>query len=167
MRKLISLLTIGFIIFLSACDNNKGDNKIATTHEADSSKMNASTITNIEAYFKTHDTAYVAEDAVFKNMSTGEETKGRKAISEMLNYIYHVAFDARADVKHTIATDKNAVLEASFTGKHIGDFAGIAATGKQVNVPLCVTYDLNNDGLIKEARIYMLTDVMMQQLKSK
>jgi hypothetical protein len=42
----------------------------------------------------------------------------------------------------------------------------MAATGKQVNVPLCVTYDLNEDGLIQNGRIYMLTDVMMQQLKN-
>lgn len=120
-----------------------------------------------DEYFKTHDTAYVAEDAVFINMGTGEETKGRAAIAGMLHHIYHVAFDAKADVKHTIVTDKNAVLEADFVGKNIGEFAGMAATGKDVKVPLCVTYDLNSDGLIQTARIYMLSDVMMKQLKGE
>lgn len=119
----------------------------------------------IEAYFKSHDIMYVAEDAVFKNLTTGEEVKGRKAISEMLDHIYHVAFDARAEILNTIVSDKKAVLEATFTGKHIGEFAGMAATGKQVNVPLCVTYDLDDNGLIKEARVYMLASVMIQQLQ--
>ena len=123
-------------------------------------------VENIEEYFKTHDTKYVAEDAVFFNMATGEEVKGRDAIAGMLHYIYHVAFDAKAIVSNTIISENNAALEASFVGKHIGEFAGISATGKQVNVPLCVTYDLNKDGLIQKARIYMLTDVMMQQLKN-
>ncbi|MFI5134644.1 MAG: ester cyclase [Chitinophagales bacterium] len=120
-----------------------------------------------DEYFKTHDTAFLAEDAVFINMTSGDQTKGRKAIGEMLYYLYHIAFDARADVKHTIVTEQNAVLEANFTGKHIADFAGIPATGNQVSVPMCITYDLNNDGLIQEARIYMLADVLIQQLKSK
>jgi len=120
---------------------------------------------NIEEYFKTHDIAFVAEDAVFINMSSGEETKGREAIAGMLNYIYHIAFDAHADIKHVMVTDRNAVLEANFTGTHIGEFAGVPATGKKVNVPLCVTYDLNDEGLIKTARIYMLTDVMIAQLQ--
>jgi len=119
----------------------------------------------IEQYFKTHDPAYIAEDAVFIDMTRGEETRGRIAIGEMLNYIYHIAFDARAEVRNTIVTDKKAVLEAVFTGKHIGEFGGMPATGKQVNVPLCVTYDLNDEGLIKEARIYMLASVMIQQLQ--
>ena len=157
MKNLISFITIGSVILLFACSQNKADN---------SEKM-ASSNKNVEEYFKTHDTMYIASDAVFKNMTTGEETKGRKAIAEMLHYIYHVAFDATAEVTHTMISDKNAVLEANFTGKHIGDFAGVPATGKQVNVPLCVTYDLNNEGLIQTARIYMLTDVMMQQLKAE
>ena len=121
---------------------------------------------NIEEFFKTHDVIYVAEDAVFKNMNTGEEINGREAIAGMLNYIYHVAFDAKAIVNNTVITENHALLEASFVGKHIGEFAGISATGKQVNVPLCVTYDLNEDGLIQNGRIYMLIDVMMQQLKN-
>ena len=121
---------------------------------------------NIEEFFETHDVIYIAENAVFKNMSTGEEIKGRKAIADMLNYLYHVAFDAKAIVNNTVITKNHALLEASFVGKHMGEFAGIAATGKQVNVPLCVTYDLNEDGLIQNGRIYMLTDVMMQQLKN-
>lgn len=120
----------------------------------------------IEQYFKTHDTIYVDENAVFKNLNTGQETRGREAIKQMLHHIYHVAFDARAIINNTIVTDNKAVLEATFTGKHIGEFANIPPTNKAVSVPLCVTYDLNNDGMIQEARIYMLLDVMIQQLKS-
>jgi steroid delta-isomerase-like uncharacterized protein len=118
----------------------------------------------IEDYFKTHDISFVAEDAVFIDMTSGDETRGKKAIGEMLNFIYHVAFDAHAEVTHTVVTEKHALLEARFNGKHIGEFAGVPATGKKVSVPLCVSYDLNSDGLIQAARIYMLTDVMKQQL---
>ena len=121
----------------------------------------------MEDYFKTHDISFVAEDAVFIDMTSGDETRGKKAIGEMLNYIYHVAFDAHAEVTHTLVTDKHALLEARFSGKHIGEFAGVKPTGKTISVPLCVSYDLNSDGLIQTARIYLLTDVLKQQLAGK
>lgn len=124
----------------------------------------AATLKNMEAYFQTHDVKYVAEDAVFVNLGTGERTEGRKAIREMLHYIYHVAFDAKAEITHSLITEDKAVLEGFFVGKHINDFAGMPATQKNVRVPLCVSYDLE-DSLIKEARIYMLGDVMMKQLQ--
>lgn len=120
---------------------------------------------NFEAYSKTHDVQYVAEDAVFISMDTGEKTVGREAIGQMLHYIYHVAFDARAELKNIVVTENKALLEGDFVGKHIGEFAGVPATNKEVNVPLCVTYELE-DGLIKQGRVYFLMDVLMKQLTS-
>ena len=119
----------------------------------------------IELYFETHDPKYIKEDAVFIHMATNEKTYGKEAIGKMLNHIYHVAFDANAQVKNTIVSEDKALLEAVFKGKHIGEFAGIKATNKQVEVPFSVAYDLE-DGLIKEARIYMLNSVMRNQLNS-
>jgi len=118
---------------------------------------------NLLDYFETHDVKYVAEDAVFRNLSTGESYKGRAEIKGMLHYIYHVAFDARAEAVNHIITEDHAMLEGYFKGRHIGDLPGLAATNKEVDVPLCVTYDLKN-GLIQEARIYMMTDVLNRQL---
>jgi predicted ester cyclase len=118
---------------------------------------------NLQAYFETHDVKYLTEDAVFKNLSTGETYKGRAEIGAMLHYTYHVAFDAKAEFTNYIIEEDKAQVEGLFKGKHIGEIAGIAATNKEVAVPLCVTYELK-DGLIKEARIYMLINVMMQQL---
>jgi predicted ester cyclase len=120
---------------------------------------------NLEAYFATHDVKYVAEDAVFTHMNTGEKTIGREAVGQMLHYIYHVAFDAKAEIRNTIITEDKAVLEMNFIGKHIGEFAGIQPTGKQVNFPITLVYDLEN-GLVKEARVYMLMDILMKQLTS-
>ncbi len=45
-------------------------------------------------------------------MGTGEETKGREAIGQMLHYMYHVAFDAKADVHNTIITEQSALMES-------------------------------------------------------
>jgi hypothetical protein len=118
---------------------------------------------NITDYFKTHDLKYVAEDAVFKNLSTGEVYTGREEIGGMLHFMYHVAFDARAETINYVIQEDKAVVEAYFKGRHVGELAGFKATNKEIDVPLCVSYDVE-DGLIKQARIYMLTEVMMNQL---
>ena len=119
---------------------------------------------NLLAYFETHDVKYVTEDAIFRNLSTGEVYQGRAEIGALLHFLYHVGFDAKAEVKNYFFTEEKAVVEGLFKGKHIGELpGGIPPTNKDVSVPLCVTYDLEN-GLIREARIYMLGSVMMEQL---
>ena len=124
----------------------------------------ASESKNTEAYFETHDVKYLADNPVFINMGTGEETRGREEVAEMLHFIYHIAFDAKPEIRNKIITDNNAVLEFNFTGKHIGEFAGIAPSNRNVDVPCIVLYDLEN-GKIKTARIYMMLNVLMQQIK--
>jgi hypothetical protein len=129
--------------------------------------INNTSTSKVEMFFNTHDVVYVSENAVFKNMSTGDEYRGREAIGGMLEYFYHVAFDAKAILNNSIIKQRKAVLEATFSGKHIGEFAGIPATNTEVNVPMCISYDLDDEALITEGRIYMLTDVLFRQLQSK
>jgi steroid delta-isomerase-like uncharacterized protein len=118
---------------------------------------------SVESYFGTHDVKYLADDPLFINMATGEETRGKEAVAGMLHFIYHVAFDAKAVIRNKIITDNNAVLEFIITGRHIGDFAGIAATNREIEVPCTVFYDLEN-GFIKTARVYMMLNVLMKQI---
>ena len=47
--------------------------------------------------------------------------------------------------------------------EQVGDFAGIPATGREVRVPICVAYDVEDDRITR-ARIYLLANVLMQQL---
>lgn len=59
--------------------------------------------------------------------------------------------------------ENNAMLEAEFVGKHIGEFSGVPATGKEVRVPLCVIYDIEEEK-IKRARIYFEIPALMDQI---
>lgn len=109
------------------------------------------------------DVSVMAEDVVFTIMATGQEHKGPQGIMQMLQYFYQIAFEATAETKNFFVADGKAVLEADFIGKHIGEFAGIPATGKDVNVPLCVVYDLENDQ-IRRGRVYFEMPALMVQL---
>ena len=110
------------------------------------------------------DLSVMADDVVFTGMATGEETRGVEAVGQMLQYIYHVAFDAHAEQRTLVCGDDHAMFEAEFVGRHIGDFAGVPATNKDVRVPLCVVYDLENDK-IKRGRVYFEVPALMKQLQ--
>jgi steroid delta-isomerase-like uncharacterized protein len=110
-----------------------------------------------------HSTDVLADDVVFTVMGTGVEHHGPEAVGKMLAYFYSVAFDATAEMKNLIYGENGATAEFDLVGKHIGEFAGIPATGKDVRIPLCVNYDLENNQ-IKRARIYMEMPVLMRQL---
>ena len=117
----------------------------------------------LEAYWEDHDPRYVAENAVFTMQPTGEEIRGRDAIAKHLAGFYHGALEARAVRTNAIFGDGQGVLEARVVGQHTGVFAGVAATGRPVDVPLCVTYDVAG-GLIERARIYLLVNVLLRQI---
>ena len=117
----------------------------------------------LEAYWKDHDPLYVAEDAVFTMMPTGEQIRGRDAIAKHLAGFYHGALEARAERTNAVFGDGRGVLEARVLGRHTGVFAGVPATGRDVDVPLCVTYELSS-GLIKQAHIYLMVNVLLAQI---
>jgi predicted ester cyclase len=96
-------------------------------------------------------------------MATGDEHKGVEGLKAMLNFVYHVAFDAKAETKNLVVSDGKAVFEADFVGKHIGELAGVKPTGKIVRVPLCVSYDLENDK-IKRGRVYREVPAFLKQV---
>lgn len=106
----------------------------------------------------------LADGVVFVNMATGDKYEGRDAASGMLHYMYHLAFDADAEIRRVLADGNVAVVEADFVGKHIGEFIGIPPTDKHVRVPLCVVYDVA-DGRIRQARIYFEVPALMAQLQ--
>jgi steroid delta-isomerase-like uncharacterized protein len=109
------------------------------------------------------DVSMMADDVVFTVMASGQEAHGSEGVLGLLDYFYHVAFDATAENTIEIIENGKAVWDGYFVGKHIGEFAGVPATGKEVRVPLCVVYELD-DEQIKQARIYFEMPVLMQQL---
>lgn len=111
------------------------------------------------------DVSMMAEGVLFTNMASGDETRGPQAVLQMLNYMYRIAFQAGFEASTTIFTEDHAVLEGYFYGTHVGEFAGIPATGREVRVPMCGVYDLEG-GKIVAGRIYFELPVLMAQLSA-
>lgn len=115
----------------------------------------------MEGYWQAHGSGYLADDAVYTDMGSGQESRGQEAVSGMMNWLFNVAFQARAERATVMVGDGKAAWEGYFVGKHTGEFAGIPATGREVRAPYCVIYDVEDDR-IKRARIYMTAAVIQQ-----
>lgn len=112
------------------------------------------------------DLSMMAPDVVFTTMATGDQHRGPEEVRRMLEHIYHVAFEAHAELRTRLWAENQAMIEGWFVGRHIGEFAGMPATGRDVRVPLCVVYDLE-DGRITQGRVYLEVPVLLRQLKDE
>jgi steroid delta-isomerase-like uncharacterized protein len=117
----------------------------------------------LQGYLGEHDASFLAEDAVFTDMSSGQSWTGRDEIAGMLHWFYDVAFDADAETVALTVDEEHAAWEGVVVGTHIGEFAGVPPTGKAFRVPICVTYDLA-DGMITAGRVYFAVPALMAQL---
>ena len=95
---------------------------------------------------------------------SGQELHGREPVRDFLSWMPTRAFDAHPKVKTLVVGDGQAALEADFVGTHTGEFLGIPATGKSVQVPYCVVYDLQGDK-ITALRAYIPMDLFAHKLK--
>ncbi len=106
---------------------------------------------------------YFSDDVVWVAMGPNQEIRGREAVGQFIRWFHEQAFDAAPRVKTVFVADGKAALEADFVGRHTGEFFGVAATGRAVDVPYCVIYDLAGDQ-ITALRGYLPLDVLFQQL---
>jgi predicted ester cyclase len=109
--------------------------------------------------------AYFTDDVAATFEGTDQRADGREAAGQLIRYVHQDAFDARMELKNLLTDQGKAAIEADFAGTHTGEFAGIAATGREVRVPYSVIYDLRGDQ-ISALRIYFPMSQLMQQLTS-
>ena len=111
----------------------------------------------LQGYLVDHDPSFLADDATFTDVTSGMQWTGREAIAAMLDWLYSRVFDAHVeDVRLIADVDAEtglAAAELAFVGRHIGEFAGIPATNRDVRVPMVVVYELAG-GRITAARVH-------------
>lgn len=117
----------------------------------------------VAAYVEEHDATKLRADATFVDVTSGLRWHGRDAIAGMLDFFYRVAFDARVEDSRLVAGLDAVVLEATFVGRHLGEFAGVPGTGIEVRVPMVIIYDLV-DAEIAGARIHFSVASFLAQV---
>ena len=107
---------------------------------------------------------YYTDEVTWTTVGANQELQGRQPVRDFLSWMHTQAFDAHPKVKTLVVGDGQAALEADFVGTHTGEFLGIPATGKSVQVPYCVIYDLQGDK-ITALRAYIPMDLFARHLK--
>jgi len=73
--------------------------------------------------------------------------------------------DGRSTIEEMVTQDNLVATRGLYRGTHRGDFMGMPATGRQVEVPW-ISFDRITDGKLAEHRFLMDIQVMMQQLSA-
>ncbi len=93
---------------------------------------------------------------------TGGVLEGRAEIER----IYRLWFSAFPDIRRTtdhILVDGDRVVEiGQLSGTHAGDFFGMTATGRHVEVQLAVLMTVRDGLVVEERRIYDFTGLLVQ-----
>ena len=106
---------------------------------------------------------FFADDIRLEVVGTDQRVRGAQAAEQAIRFLHEVAFDARPEITNVLVDDHGAAAEATFVGTHIGEFAGISATGSDVRVPYSVFYELDA-GRITAVRIHMPMDQLVAQI---
>jgi steroid delta-isomerase-like uncharacterized protein len=117
----------------------------------------------MQRFWEGHGADAVTEDAVFTDIASGQSWAGREAVAGMLEYFYHGVFEARFEPERTYIADGSAAVEGRFIGVHQGEFAGVPATGREVDVPLAIFYTVDERG-ITEGRVWFMVSSFLQQV---
>lgn len=107
--------------------------------------------------------AFFAEDIAWTTMETGDEVHGREAVRDYIVSLHSEMFQASPELRSLTVGDGRVALEATFVGKHVAEFAGIPASGKEVRLPYAIFYSVA-DGKITELRAYFPILALVQQL---
>ena len=108
---------------------------------------------------------YFTEDVALTMTGVPGETTGPEAVKAAVEAIHHEQFDANPELTNLVVGEGTTAAELIFAGTHAGEFAGIPATGKSVEVPYSVFYELSEDK-ITSVRIYALVEGLVQQLQA-
>jgi steroid delta-isomerase-like uncharacterized protein len=107
---------------------------------------------------------FFAEDVEFAIVGTDQHVRGRAATEQAIRFFHETAFDANPEIVNVVVGEGEAAAEAVFVGTHVGEFAGIAPTGRRVRLPYSAFYDVR-DGRIAALRLYMSITELVSQVE--
>lgn len=107
---------------------------------------------------------YLAENLVFINPVTGRTNKdGMRAFHAAL---FGAFPDTHYHIDHLLVVGNSVVVECTVTGTQKGDFAGVAASNRRLELPVAFSIEFSGD-LVEEWRTYLDTGSLIRQLTAE
>ena len=89
---------------------------------------------------------------------------GRDAVRAFYEGMLQALPGLRIDLLHTHASNTAVVLEVVIRGQHLGPWRGLAATGAQIELPLCGIFTFDDAERLAGERIYYDRATLLRQL---
>jgi uncharacterized protein (TIGR02246 family) len=93
---------------------------------------------------------------------TGGVLEGRAEIERVYRLWFSAFPDITTHADTSLIDGDRAVQVLRFSGTHTGEFFGLAATGRRVEVTMACVLTCADDRIIEERRIYDFTGVLVQ-----
>ena len=101
---------------------------------------------------------------VFNGVSLADPDRIRM-LHEQLGFGDRGGFsDLRVEERQRYVSEDAIVLEQVVSGRHTGEWQGIAATGRQIEVPVCTVYKFDAAGRLSSENVYFDTGSLLKQL---
>jgi steroid delta-isomerase-like uncharacterized protein len=88
---------------------------------------------------------------------------GKEAVGELLSGIFKGFPNFTVDVDKTYHSEEAVILEVRMKGTHLGDWAGLKATGRSMDVPVVCIFEFDRDRLTCE-KVYFDMSTLVNQL---
>ena len=113
---------------------------------------------NLDEYSSRIDESYVGESE-----SPLSPIRGREGARKALEMLFAAFPDVRFEAEQILASGDFVVARLGITGTHKGNYLGIAATNKRIDVHACNVVELRNGKAIR-SRLYADNATLFQQL---
>ena len=104
------------------------------------------------------------DTARYDDETWGEHYNGRNGVRLFYEQLMKALPDLEIEVQRRHVTDDAVVLEVMIRGTHLGEWRGLPATGRRVEVPLCGVYTFDSDDRLAGEKIYYDRGTVLRQL---
>jgi steroid delta-isomerase-like uncharacterized protein len=91
---------------------------------------------------------------------------GKQAVEELLSGVFIGFPDFKVHIEKIHHSEDAVILEVRMRGTHLGDWAGIKATGRSMDVPVACIFEFDEDRLTCE-KVYFDMATLVNQLTAK
>jgi steroid delta-isomerase-like uncharacterized protein len=102
------------------------------------------------------------EDCVVESPVAGGQARGREAIRRSYEAFFHAFPDLAITYDAPLIDGNRVVLISRISGTDRGGFLGLQPSGRHVDFPCVLLYDVENGYITRERRIYDFTGLAVQ-----
>jgi steroid delta-isomerase-like uncharacterized protein len=102
--------------------------------------------------------------AAYEDEPWSDHRAGHDAVRAYYDDLLRAVPDLQVDVQRHHVSDDGVILEVMIRGTHLGEWRGLPATGRRVNVPLCGVFTFDENDRLAGERIYYDRATVLAQL---